>query len=89
MKKKQYLLRGLKVFTLLLAVVVSTLALQWILKNYSITNIGRVNGFYLEKKDTVDMVFIGASEVYCDFAPGYAAARNVWKTTSSRRAAAI
>ena len=72
MKKKQYLLRGLKVFTLLLAVVVSTLALQWILKNYSITNIGRVNGFYLEKKDTVDMVFIGASEVYCDFAPGYA-----------------
>ncbi len=72
MKMKQYLLRGLKVLTLLLAVVLSTLTLQWILKNYSITNIGRVNGFYLEKKDTIDVVFIGASEVYCDFAPGYA-----------------
>ena len=72
MKKKDILLRCLRVFTLLFAVAVSTLALQWLLKNYAKTNFGRVNGFYLEKKDTIDVVFIGASEVYCDFAPGYA-----------------
>ena len=72
MKKKAYLYRFIKVSILLLAVVLSTLALQWMLKSYSKTNYGRLNGFYLEKKDTVDVVFIGASEVYCDFAPGYA-----------------
>ncbi len=72
MKKKAYLYRFIKVSILLLAVVLSTLALQWLLKSYSKTNYGRLSGFYLEKKDTIDVVFIGASEVYCDFAPGYA-----------------
>ena len=75
MKKKIILSRILKVTLLLAAVIVSTLALQRVLQSSSRANYVRVNGFYLEKKNTVDVVFIGASEVYCDFAPGYAYGR--------------
>ena len=32
----------------------------------------RIKGFYDESKDSLDVVFLGASEVYSDFAPGCA-----------------
>ena len=32
----------------------------------------RIKGFYDEQRDSLDLVLLGASEVYSDFAPGYA-----------------
>lgn len=36
----------------------------------------RVKGFFLEDTDSLDVVYLGASEVYSDIAPGYAYARD-------------
>ena len=72
MNKKLTIKRICKIAALLLAVAVCTLLFQDLLLSCSKSNRGRIKGFYLEKKDTVDVVFIGASEVYCDFAPTYA-----------------
>ena len=32
----------------------------------------RIEGFYREEKNSIDVVFIGASEVYSDYSPVYA-----------------
>ena len=61
-----------KLLLLTLAILLCTSLLQELLLYVNKSNRNRVKDFYLEKKDTVDVVFIGASEVYCDFAPGYA-----------------
>ena len=73
---KARLLRFSKVLTLLLAVLFSTLLLQEYVLCSTDHNRERVKGFYLEDKDSVDVVLIGASEVYSDFAPGYAYERH-------------
>ena len=72
MKKKIVIKRILKIGALLLAVILCTLLFQEVMLSYGKSNRGRMKGFYLEKKNSIDVVFIGASEVYCDFAPTYA-----------------
>ena len=72
MKKKLYLNRTIKLISLFLAVAVCSYLLQTFLLCHSDSNRERIKAFYLEKEDTLDVVFIGASEVYCDFASSYA-----------------
>lgn len=72
MKKKLYITRGIKIFALITAVLVSALILQsYFLVHYD-GNRMRLDGYYLEDKDSLDVVFIGASDCYASFAPGLA-----------------
>lgn len=69
---KKYILRLVKLISLLLAVIISALLLQ----NYVLCHIDhnklRMDGFYLEDENTLDVVLTGASEVYTGFSPGLA-----------------
>lgn len=69
---KRTLNRCLKILSLLIAVGISLGVLQEYILCNSDHNRERVKGFYLEKDNSIDVVFIGASEAYSDFAPGYA-----------------
>lgn len=69
---KTGLLRLIKVITLVLAVLLTASLLQEHVLCNADHNRERVKGFYLEDKNSVDMVLIGASEVYSDFSPGRA-----------------
>ncbi len=69
---KQNALRFAKIFSLILAVTLTLGALQFFAFNHTDHNSQRVKGFYLEDKESLDLVILGASEVYADFAPGYA-----------------
>lgn len=72
MKKKLYITRGIKIVCLLLLVAISATILQrYILCHYD-GNRMRLDGYYLEDKDSLDVVFIGASDCYASFAPGLA-----------------
>lgn len=55
-----------------MAVLMSVLILQEFVLCRSDQNRERIKGFYLEDKDSVDVVFIGASEVYAGFSSVYA-----------------
>lgn len=69
-KAKPYLLRLLKVACFLLAVLFTVLVLQNYVLCRNDQNRVRMNGYYLEDKNSLDMVVIGASDVYS----GYCAA---------------
>lgn len=72
MKKIFSVKRIVKITSLLVAVIVTSLFLQqYILLHYD-TNRLRLEGFYLEEKNTIDVALIGSSEVYASFAPGMA-----------------
>lgn len=72
MKKKLYTTRGIKFFALIAAVLVSSLILQhYFLVHYD-GNRMRLDGYYLEDKNSLDVVLIGASDCYASFAPGLA-----------------
>lgn len=72
MKKVFTVKRIIKIVSLLVAVIVTSLFLQqYILLHYD-SNRLRLEGFYLEEKNTVDVALIGSSEVYASFAPGMA-----------------
>lgn len=71
-KTKGYLARTIKVLSLLLCICVSVYILQYFFFSNSDNNSVRLQGFYLEDKDSVDVVIIGASESYYDYSPGYA-----------------
>ena len=72
MKKKRYLKRTLKLLCFALAVVLLTgLLQQFVLKRLD-HNTMRMDGFYLEDSDSLDVVVIGASDVYSGFSPAYA-----------------
>lgn len=58
--------------SLLLAVVLCVGVLQEYVLCHADHNRERVKGFYLEDKDSVDVVFIGSSEVYAGFSSCYA-----------------
>ena len=69
---KKGIKRTLKVLSLIIAVVLTSAFLQeYILCDFD-HNRERIKGFYLEKDNSLDVMFLGASEAYCDFAPGYA-----------------
>ncbi|MEE0957855.1 MAG: hypothetical protein UH734_07240 [Ruminococcus sp.] len=72
MKKVFSVKRIVKIISLLVAVIITALFMQqYILLHYD-SNRLRLDGFYLEEKDTVDIALIGSSEVYASFAPGMA-----------------
>ncbi|MCQ4022538.1 MULTISPECIES: hypothetical protein [unclassified Ruminococcus] len=72
MKKKKYIIRAVKVLSLLTAIVLLTAFLQEFVLCHADHNRERIKGFYLEDKDSIDVVLIGASEIYSSYAPGYA-----------------
>ena len=72
MKKKLYITRAIKLIAFGLAVVLSTALLQsFILKRID-NNTMRMEAFYLEDKQSLDAVLIGASDVYAGYAAAYA-----------------
>ena len=72
MHVKTVLIRSAKVLSLLLAVALTVLFAQEFILCNADHNRERVKGFYAEKDNSLDVVLIGASEVYSDFAPGLA-----------------
>ena len=72
MKKKLYITRAIKIFALIMAVLVCSMMLQhYFLLHYD-ANKMRLDGFYIEEKDSLDVVLVGASDCYADFIPGLA-----------------
>lgn len=69
---KKNIFRVIKVFCLTLAVALSLGFLQEYVLCHADHNRQRIKGFYDEDKKSLDIVFLGASEVYSDFAPGCA-----------------
>ena len=68
---KYYLLRAVKLLCFALAVAVCVGLLQEYALCHADHNRQRVKGFYEEDKQSLDIVYIGASDVYSDIAPGY------------------
>ena len=69
---KKNALRIVKILSLLVAVAVTVGVLQHFVLFRADHNSQRIKGFFSEEKETLDVVILGASEVYSDFAPGYA-----------------
>lgn len=66
------LLRILKFTALLIPLLcVFALAQEYVFHQKSYDTI-RIEGFYQEEKDSLDVVFLGASELYAGYCPGYA-----------------
>lgn len=69
-KRRVYRNRVIMILSLVLAIVISVMFLQeFVLCNPNHNN-ERVRGFYLEDENSIDVVTIGSSEIYCAFAPG-------------------
>jgi len=73
---KRNLLRIIKLLSLLLAVAVTVGVLQEFVLCHADHNRQRVKGFFEESSESLDVVFMGASEVYSDYAPGYSYERD-------------
>lgn len=73
---KGYLLRAVKLLCFILAVGICTGVLQEYVLCHADHNRERVKGFYCEDVDSLDVVYLGASEVYSDIAPGYSYRRD-------------
>ena len=72
MKFQDKITRTVKVSLFLLTVMVSCLVLQqYFLRNMDHNSL-RVDGYYQEQRDSLDVVFIGASDIYTSFMPGRA-----------------
>ena len=72
MKKKLYVKRTVSLLSLFLAVLFSVGLLQeYFLANFDHNTI-RMEGFYLEEENSLDVVFLGASDVYQGFSSGLA-----------------
>ena len=72
MKFQQYVTRTVKTACFFLTIMVSCLLLQqYVLRNVDHNSL-RVEGFYQEERDSLDAVFIGASDIYTSFMPGRA-----------------
>ncbi len=70
--KKTYRIRTVKILALVLAVLLSVLTLQEGPLHYWDSNVQRVTGFRLEKEDSLDVVLLGASEVFHAWSAPYA-----------------
>lgn len=73
---KRKLLWAVRVLCLMLALAVGLWILQENYFCHADHNRVRVKGFFLEDADSLDVVYLGASEVYSDIAPGYAYERD-------------
>lgn len=74
MKRKVF--RIVKILCLLLILVVLLGLLQEFVLCHADHNRQRLKGFFEEDRQSLDVVLLGASEVYSDYAPGYAYERN-------------
>lgn len=68
---KGKVLRAVKLASLALALLLTLGVLQEFVLCHADHNRQRVKGYFDEEKDSLDIVFMGASEVYSDIAPGY------------------
>ncbi len=71
MKTKKYIWRTIKLLSIILALAVCVGLLQEYVLIHADHNRERVKGFYLEDKDSLDVVIIGSSEVYSGYSAGY------------------
>ena len=69
--KKRWL-RAIKILSILLPVLLVVTAAQSYLFHFRERDVLRVDGFRLEEKNSLDVVFIGASEIYTGFSSVYA-----------------
>ena len=71
-KARKYRNRTIMILSLVLAVAVTTWFLQEFILCNPNHNSERIRGYYLEKEDSLDVVVVGSSEVYCDYSAGLA-----------------
>ena len=71
MEKKIVFQRSIKMLCLILCVVMLSSLAQDFCRYYDY-NVERMAGFYAEPKDSLDVVLVGASEVFTGFSSGYA-----------------
>ena len=72
MKKKLYITRTVKVIAFGLAVILTTYLLQSFLLKRIDNNTMRMEAFFLEEKGSLDVVVVGASDVYAGYSAAYA-----------------
>lgn len=72
MKKKLYITRVVKITCFLLAITISLSLLQTYFLRRLDHNSTRLNGYYQEKDESLDVVLLGASEIYTSFSAGLA-----------------
>ena len=70
--KKVHLQRLLKLTALVLPIVLIVLFLQQHVFVLNDSNTDRIRKFYYEEENSLDVVFLGASEVFSGYSPGYA-----------------
>lgn len=70
--KKCWFIRLLKFLALIVPIVCTVLFCQQHLFYFSDGNIERLQDFYREEEDSLDVVVMGASDVFTGFAPAYA-----------------
>lgn len=73
---KRRIFRLIRVVCLILAVLLMVGLLQEYVFCHADHNRQRIKGFYEEDKNSLDIVYLGASEVYSDIAPGHAYEKN-------------
>ena len=69
--KKIYKIRIIKFLALLLPIILAVGLSQHFFFYFVDTNANRIRDFYLEEENSLDVVFIGASDVFTGYAPGY------------------
>ena len=69
---KKYVFRIIKILSVVLALALTIGLLQEFVLCHADHNRQRLKGFFEEDEQSLDVVFLGASEAYSDFAPGYA-----------------
>lgn len=70
--KQMTMTRILKCAALLLPIVIVLLLTQHLLFSYADSNTDRIHDFYNEPDQSMDVVLLGASELFADFSPAYA-----------------
>ena len=70
--KKIYFTRFIKLLALIVPIVIICAAAEKILIKAEGYDQCRISDFYAERENSVDVVFLGASEIYTDYAPPYA-----------------
>ena len=72
MKVKTFLIRALKILSILLAIFFFISLSQKYIVRYNNRDSLRVDGFRMEEKDSLDVVLLGSSEIYSAFSSAYA-----------------
>ncbi len=72
MKFQQNIIRAIKIVIFMMTIVLSCSLLQHYFLRNTDHNSLRITGFYQEERNSLDVVFIGASDIYTSFMPGRA-----------------